>query len=333
MATTLIQPESRLTASDIQNISLGSLMNENFFRQHGLELSPPDLKPKNESELPDNRFATLSQSRDVYPLLSSTRIRQLLSMVKIAALEPPLHHDLLAVPLMVSTSRISDPYHASLGNRLGIPSSATFMRQSLLRTTGMAQYGNGSAAIYAGILPMNVPSLMGLPQRQTYGLSSSLTPNDASSVAGPGRVPTSPHMTDMDEPCLFSQRLGFNPTPPQFNCKLMPRQMDCLEGSAATITPAPDPAIARGSRGKRSQNFPAKLHEILSQPDNADIISWTVHGCAWRVHNPKALEEKILPVYFRHSQYSSFMQQVNGWGFERITQGLLQQTYQHEVSV
>eukprot|EP00568_Trieres_chinensis_P006663 CAMPEP_0183294098 /NCGR_PEP_ID=MMETSP0160_2-20130417/2550_1 /TAXON_ID=2839 ORGANISM="Odontella Sinensis, Strain Grunow 1884" /NCGR_SAMPLE_ID=MMETSP0160_2 /ASSEMBLY_ACC=CAM_ASM_000250 /LENGTH=323 /DNA_ID=CAMNT_0025455341 /DNA_START=89 /DNA_END=1060 /DNA_ORIENTATION=+ len=91
--------------------------------------------------------------------------------------------------------------------------------------------------------------------------------------------------------------------------------------------------IQGGKVEKKSQNFPAKLHDILSRPGNEDIISWSPHGKAWRVYKPKAFEEKILPMYFRHSQYTSFMRQVNGWGFERIMHGPDQNAYQHEFFV
>ena len=57
--------------------------------------------------------------------------------------------------------------------------------------------------------------------------------------------------------------------------------------------------------------FPVKLHRILSNPDFSDIISWLPHGRSWRVLKPKAFEEKVIPLYFRHAKYASFMRQVS----------------------
>jgi hypothetical protein len=57
--------------------------------------------------------------------------------------------------------------------------------------------------------------------------------------------------------------------------------------------------------------FPVKLHRILSNPEYSDIVSWLPHGRSWRVLKPKAFEEKVIPIFFRHAKYASFMRQVS----------------------
>jgi len=57
--------------------------------------------------------------------------------------------------------------------------------------------------------------------------------------------------------------------------------------------------------------FPVKLHRILTNPEYSDVISWLPHGRSWRVLKPKAFEEKVIPLYFRHAKYASFMRQVS----------------------
>eukprot|EP00563_Minutocellus_polymorphus_P000783 CAMPEP_0181027378 /NCGR_PEP_ID=MMETSP1070-20121207/4134_1 /TAXON_ID=265543 /ORGANISM="Minutocellus polymorphus, Strain NH13" /LENGTH=411 /DNA_ID=CAMNT_0023104619 /DNA_START=77 /DNA_END=1312 /DNA_ORIENTATION=+ len=83
--------------------------------------------------------------------------------------------------------------------------------------------------------------------------------------------------------------------------------------------------------GKKEPTFIAKLHSILSNPAFEDIVSWLPHGRAWRVHQRRAFEEQVIPLYFRHGKYSSFMRQVNGWGFQRIYQGPDYNGYYHEL--
>jgi len=83
----------------------------------------------------------------------------------------------------------------------------------------------------------------------------------------------------------------------------------------------------------KSNTFPAKLFDILSRPEFSDMIRWCSHGRSWRVLKPRALESAVLPSYFRHGKYSSFMRQVNGWGFRRLTSHRQDEnSYFHEVS-
>lgn len=77
-------------------------------------------------------------------------------------------------------------------------------------------------------------------------------------------------------------------------------------------------------------SFPVKLHKILSNPEFCGIVSWLSHGRSWRIINREEFEQYVIPRYFRHSNLSSFMRQVNGWGFHRISQGSDRNSYYHE---
>lgn len=80
----------------------------------------------------------------------------------------------------------------------------------------------------------------------------------------------------------------------------------------------PDPTMPLTATGK-VPNFPAKMHAMLSRQDLQSIVSWMPHGRSWRVHNPREFEIRVIPVYFEHVKFSSFIRQANGWGFHRIT--------------
>lgn len=82
----------------------------------------------------------------------------------------------------------------------------------------------------------------------------------------------------------------------------------------------PDPFAPVTPPG-RVPNFPAKMHAILSREDLADIVCWMPHGRAWRILKPREFEIRIIPVYFEHAKFSSFIRQANGWDFRRITKG------------
>jgi hypothetical protein len=62
--------------------------------------------------------------------------------------------------------------------------------------------------------------------------------------------------------------------------------------------------------------FPAKLHEIVSNPEYEHIISWRPHGRSWEVRDKKLLVSVVAKEHFNHSNYESFNRQVNIWGFK-----------------
>lgn len=78
--------------------------------------------------------------------------------------------------------------------------------------------------------------------------------------------------------------------------------------------------------------FPTRLHHILSDETYASIISWLPNSKAWKLHDPERFETEIIPGHFKLTKLSSFTRQVNGWGFQRITQGKDKGGFYHEVS-
>eukprot|EP00934_Nitzschia_sp_Nitz4_P000824 Nitzschia sp. Nitz4//scaffold78_size91513//50071//51382//NITZ4_004929-RA/size91513-snap-gene-0.140-mRNA-1//-1//CDS//3329558130//824//frame0 len=85
--------------------------------------------------------------------------------------------------------------------------------------------------------------------------------------------------------------------------------------------------------GTKEPPFPLKLHAILCNPEYQDLITWLPHGKSWRILKPSAFEKVVIPQYFRHAKYASFMRQVNGWGFKRTIQGVEHNAYYHELFV
>ncbi|KAL7487803.1 hypothetical protein ACHAW6_013387 [Cyclotella cf. meneghiniana] len=76
--------------------------------------------------------------------------------------------------------------------------------------------------------------------------------------------------------------------------------------------------------------FPAKMHAILSNPELHHIVAWAPHGRCWRILKPRQFECYVLPRYFEHSKFSSFVRQANGWGFRRFSQGSDRNAYYQE---
>lgn len=67
---------------------------------------------------------------------------------------------------------------------------------------------------------------------------------------------------------------------------------------------------------KGQPNFPAKLHEIMSNPEYRHIIGWMPHGRSWMILDNKLLADVVCSKHFSHNKFESFNRSVNGWGFK-----------------
>ena len=78
--------------------------------------------------------------------------------------------------------------------------------------------------------------------------------------------------------------------------------------------------------------FPNVLHRMLSEEEDlSEIITWLPHGCSWKIVNKSRFVEEVIPKFFNHNKFKSFLRQVNGWGFVRINKGLDDGSYYHKV--
>jgi hypothetical protein len=102
--------------------------------------------------------------------------------------------------------------------------------------------------------------------------------------------------------------------------------------------PTPEEQSLMGSsRQTRSLNaaFPLKLHETLAlieREGHQDVVGWLPHGRSFKIHQQKEFVESILPKYFVMTKKSSFLRQLNLYGFNRLSGiGLGHGSYYHEL--
>jgi len=78
--------------------------------------------------------------------------------------------------------------------------------------------------------------------------------------------------------------------------------------------------------------FPYRLQQILAECEdsgNEHIMSWLPCGRLFKVHDQKEFVRVIMPKYFRHSRYKSFLRQLSMYKFQRITEGPNRGAYGH----
>ena len=64
-------------------------------------------------------------------------------------------------------------------------------------------------------------------------------------------------------------------------------------------------------------NFLLKLYQILENKDYKDIIEWSDDGKYFIVKNLHYFTENVLPKYYKHNNYSSFIRQLNMYDFHK----------------
>ena len=68
-------------------------------------------------------------------------------------------------------------------------------------------------------------------------------------------------------------------------------------------------------------NFLLKLYDILENDEYKKIISWSEDGNNFVIHDTHAFSQNILPQYFKHNNYSSFIRQLNMYNFHKQKSG------------
>lgn len=65
-------------------------------------------------------------------------------------------------------------------------------------------------------------------------------------------------------------------------------------------------------------SFVAKLWSMVNNPDFEQVIAWTKSGKSFVIKDKFTFTYEILPAFFKHSNLSSFIRQLNKYGFRKL---------------
>ncbi|KAK8593587.1 hypothetical protein V6N12_045664 [Hibiscus sabdariffa] len=64
--------------------------------------------------------------------------------------------------------------------------------------------------------------------------------------------------------------------------------------------------------------FLLKTYMLVEDPATDDVISWNTDGSGFVVWQPAEFARDLLPTLFKHSNFSSFVRQLNTYGFRKV---------------
>ncbi|CAO3676348.1 unnamed protein product [Rhizopus stolonifer] len=79
---------------------------------------------------------------------------------------------------------------------------------------------------------------------------------------------------------------------------------------------------------KEVNTFIEKLFNMVNNIDNKHLISWNATGNTFLVYSIKIFAQELLSVNFKHSNYSSFVRQLNMYGFHKLNKSSRRQGFE-----
>ncbi|XP_031248669.1 heat stress transcription factor A-4c-like [Pistacia vera] len=77
--------------------------------------------------------------------------------------------------------------------------------------------------------------------------------------------------------------------------------MDDVQGSSNSLPP-----------------FLAKTYDMVDDPSTNSVVSWSPSNKSFVVWNPPEFARDLLPRFFKHNNFSSFIRQLNTYGFRKV---------------
>ncbi|KAI0690880.1 HSF-type DNA-binding-domain-containing protein [Cerioporus squamosus] len=159
-----------------------------------------------------------------------------------------------------------------------------------------------------------------VPRKRSYTTLAPLTTSVEETPYDMSENPSSAYLDDME--MSYSVDPEASPIDGSNSGGEQDEQMKPMEGqvptNSTTLHSGAPPSLGVLNKPLGTNNFVTKLYQMINDPKSSQFINWTELGTSFVVSNVGEFSRTILGSHFKHNNFSSFVRQLNMYGFHKI---------------